>query len=73
MRLTLKPLHALLTASLLLAALSSTAQTPPPPPPAYGAPIGIEQAKKAMAAAEAEARKNNWQVVIAIVDTGGHL
>ena len=73
MRLTLKPLHALLTAGLLLAALSSTAQTPPPPPPAYGAPIGIEQAKKAMAAAEAEARKNNWQVVIAIVDTGGHL
>ena len=25
-----------------------------------------------MAAAEAEARKNNWQVVISIVDTGGH-
>ena len=26
-----------------------------------------------MVAAEAEARKNNWQVVISIVDTGGHL
>ena len=44
-------------------------QTPPP----YGLSINIEQAKKAMAAAEAEARKNNWQVVISIVDTGGHL
>ena len=26
-----------------------------------------------MVAAEAEARKNNWQVVISIVDVGGHL
>jgi len=34
------------------------AQTPapPPPPPAYGAPITLEQAKKVMAGAEAEAR-----------------
>lgn len=52
--------------------LHAAAQTPPPPP-AYGMPIGIEQAKKMMAAAEAEARKNGWQVVISIVDTGGHL
>ena len=42
-------------------------------PAAYGAPITIEQAKKAMLAAEAEARKNNWAVVISIVDNGGHL
>src|SRR5262249_11970153 len=31
------------------------------------------QAKKAMAAAEAEAKKNNWPVVIVILDSGGHL
>ena len=57
------------TCSLLMAA-PAFAQTAPAP---YGAPINIEQAKKAMAAAEAEARKNNWQVVISIVDSGGHL
>ena len=62
----LRSLLALMTALLSLAA---SAQTPPP----YGAPISLDQAKKAMAAAEAEARKNNWQVVISIVDTGGHL
>jgi uncharacterized protein GlcG (DUF336 family) len=48
------------------------AQAPPPPPP-YGPAITMDAAKKAMAAAEAEAKKNNWPVAIAIVDTGGHL
>lgn len=43
------------------------------PPPAYGPPITLEQAKKVMAGAEAEARKNNWPVVIAILDSGGQL
>ena len=52
------------------AANNAFAQASPAP---YGAPINIEQAKKAMVAAEAEARKNNWQVVISIVDSGGHL
>ena len=52
------------------AASSVLAQTGPAP---YGAPITLEQAKKAMVAAEAEARKNNWPVVISIVDGGGHL
>ena len=33
----------------------------------------LEAAKKIAAAAEAEARKNNWNVVIAVVDDGGHL
>jgi glc operon protein GlcG len=55
---------------LLSASLLAAAQTSPPP---YGLSISIEQAKKAMVAAEAEARKNSWQVVISIVDTGGHL
>ena len=39
----------------------------------YGAPMTLDQAKKAMAASEAEARKNNWNVVIAILDSGGNL
>jgi glc operon protein GlcG len=54
----------------LLAALPARAQTIPPP---YGPAIGIENARKIMAAAEAEAVKNNWAVVIAILDSGGHL
>ena len=62
-------LRKLLALSLTVFSLAATAQTPPP----YGLSITIDQAKKAMVAAEAEARKNNWQVVISIVDTGGHL
>jgi uncharacterized protein GlcG (DUF336 family) len=41
--------------------------------PSYGAPVSLEQAKKVAEAAEAEARKNKWNVVIAIVDTGNNL
>lgn len=63
-------LASLAAACSLLMAAPAWAQTGPAP---YGAPITIEQAKKAMVAAEAEARKNNWQVVISIVDSGGHL
>jgi glc operon protein GlcG len=37
---------------------------------AYGAPITLEQAKKAMAGAEAEASKNNWSMTIVILDSG---
>lgn len=54
---------------LLNASPASAQQTPPP----YGAPITLETAKKIMAAAEAEAVKNNWQVVITIIDSGGHM
>lgn len=39
----------------------------------YGAPITLEQARKVLAAAEAEARKINLNASIAIVDTGGHM
>jgi len=35
--------------------------------------LSLEGAKKIAAAAEVEARKNSWNVVIAIVDDGGHL
>ena len=41
--------------------------------PQYGSNITLEQAKKVAAAAEAEARKNNWPVCIAVVDNAGHL
>ncbi len=65
-----KKLFALLLTSASLCFASLTwAQAPAP----YGMPINLDQAKKAMAAAEAEARKNNWNVVIAIVDSGGHM
>jgi glc operon protein GlcG len=55
--------------ALLFAAASASAQAPP----AYGPAITLEQAKKVMAAAEAEATKNSWPVVIAILDPGGNV
>ena len=54
----------------LLAVAPARSQTPPPP---YGPPIGIENARKVMAAAEGEAAKNNWAVVISIIDSGGNI
>ena len=54
----------------LLAAVPARAQTTPPP---YGPPIGIEGARAVMAAAESEAAKNNWAVVISIIDSGGNI
>ena len=48
------------------------AQAAPPSTP-YGTPIDMAAAKKAMAADEAEATKNNWGVAIAIVDSGANL
>jgi glc operon protein GlcG len=43
-------------------------------PPAYGEPINIENAKKAAAAAIAEAQKRNWNALcIAIVGPSGDL
>lgn len=56
-------------AGMMIAQTVVSAQTPP----AYGTPITLEQAKKVVAGAEAKARENKWNVVIAIVDTGGHL
>jgi glc operon protein GlcG len=46
------------------------AQTMPPP---YGPPIPLDTARKVMNAAEQEAAKNNWPVVIAILDSGGNV
>jgi glc operon protein GlcG len=58
----------------------------PPAPPAaggtpdampfdipYGVSIGLEKAKQVMAAAEGEAKRRNWKMDIAIVDTNGEL
>ena len=66
---TLNLLRTITATALITVGVTAIAQTSPPP---YGAPITLEQAKKAMAAAEAEARKNNWQVVITIVDSAGY-
>jgi glc operon protein GlcG len=38
-----------------------------------GSPIGVDSAKKAIAAALAEAKKNGWTMAAAVVDLGGHL
>ena len=39
----------------------------------YGAPIVLERALAAIAAAVAEARKHDWKLNVAIVDSGGNL
>ena len=39
----------------------------------YGQSIGLDHAKQVMAAAEAEAKKRNWKMNIAVVDTNGEL
>jgi uncharacterized protein GlcG (DUF336 family) len=59
----------LLTPLFALGASFALAQMPNP----YGAPIGVENAKKAAAAALAEARKNNWTMAVAVTDIGGDL
>jgi glc operon protein GlcG len=56
-----------------LASAQQPAAAPPPPPPPYGPPITLEQAKKVMVGAEAEAKKNNWNVVMVVLDSGGNL
>jgi glc operon protein GlcG len=39
----------------------------------YGPPVSLEAAKKIAPTALAEARKNNWTMAVAIVDTAGDL
>jgi glc operon protein GlcG len=70
--------------ALVLAATAAVAQTQPQPktqtspqPSSYAIPIGnpvtLDAAKKAAAAASAEAHKNNWFMAIAVVDPAGTL
>jgi uncharacterized protein GlcG (DUF336 family) len=51
----------------------AVAQQPAAAMPPYGPPITLDDAKRAMAAAELEAAKNFWQVAITILDSGGNL
>ena len=62
-----KSLMAVLPALLLLLCLPAFGQL------ATKKAITLELAKKIAAAAEAEARKNNWTVVVSIVDDGANL
>lgn len=39
----------------------------------YGAPISLERAEAAIAAAIAEAKKHDWKLNVAVVDSGGNL
>ncbi len=57
--------------AVVLQALCATASAQAPVP--YGEPISLEHAKKVIAAAEVEAKKNNWRVAIAVVDSSGYL
>lgn len=57
-----------LFAALLLLACASLLRAQP-----YGLPIPLAEAKRVIAAAQAEAAKHKWEVCIAIVDGGGHL
>jgi glc operon protein GlcG len=61
--------------AVVLTTGAANAQPAPivPPTTPYGAPIGLEVAKKVMAAAEAEAAKNNWGMAIAVLDSTGHV
>ena len=56
--------------ALCVAARPAQAQTQTPPPP-EAARITLEEATKAMDAAEAEARRNNWTLAIVISDAEG--
>ena len=58
----------LAAAAVVVSAASAFTQTM-----SYGPNISIETAKKIAVPAIAEARKNNWNMAIAIVDTAGDL
>ena len=74
-----------LAATGLCASLSGQAQTPPAANPLdavpenmpfdvpYGAPISLDQAQSAIAAAVAEAKKHHWKLNVAVVDSGANL
>ena len=62
-------LNAIVALALVLCSTLAMAQMAIP----YGLSIGLEEAKKVAAPAIAEARKNNWMMAVAIVDTAGTL
>jgi glc operon protein GlcG len=84
----MSPIRVLAVAVLgnaLLIANPVYAQSPPAPNPLdavpekmpfdvpYGAPISLERAEAAIAAAVGEARKRGWKMNVAVVDSGGNL
>jgi glc operon protein GlcG len=74
-----------LAATGLCTSLAGEAQTPPATNPLdtipetmpfdvpYGSPITLDRAEDAIAAAVAEARKHNWKLNVAVVDSGANL
>jgi uncharacterized protein GlcG (DUF336 family) len=74
-----------LAATGMFLSLAGQAQTPPPANPLdavpenmpfdvpYGAPISLDRAQAAIAAAVAEAKKHNWKLNVAVVDSGANL
>jgi glc operon protein GlcG len=88
MRSTVQMMLAVCAMAIVSSPVLAETPTPaaPPSPPAaggtpdampfdipYGVSIGLEHAKQVMAAAEAEARRRNWKLNIAVVDTNGEL
>jgi glc operon protein GlcG len=72
--------HRVLTSLMMLALVLCGGYAIGQAPPAastyltpIGSPINVETAKKAAAAALAEARKNGWLMVVAVVDPNGTL
>jgi uncharacterized protein GlcG (DUF336 family) len=74
-----------IVAMVLLGTMASQAQQAPATNPLdnvpekmpfdipYGAPISLERAAAAIAATVAEARKHDWKLNVAVVDSGGNL
>jgi glc operon protein GlcG len=62
-------------AALLLGAQAPAQQGSPPLPPTtpYGTPVTLEQARRAADAAEADSRKRNTTIAIAVVEPTGDL
>lgn len=60
----------LIALMLVLCFLGTGAQMLPNP---YGPPISVDNAKKAAAAALAEAAKNHWAMAVSVVDPNGTL
>ena len=81
----LQTLALALAATCLCVSFSGNAQTPPAANPLdavpeampfdipYGPPISLERAQAAIAAAVAEAKKHNWKLNVAVVDSGTNL
>ena len=72
----------LLAAAAALAAGTALAQQPNPLDNVpekmpfdvpYGAPVSLERAQAAIAAAVAESKKHDWKMNVAVVDSGGNL